>query len=527
MRRPAPAALLLAILACAGPRGRLPAPAEPSPAPPAALPRPPGISSYGGAEAPIALAPVEERAIALARARLGGGGAGPELSPALVRAARELATRDAAGEDATAPRALRGALARALAHDDGPSMRIQRASAADAPALLVETLARSKATHLGVGSAPAPDGGVVLVLLASERGARLDPFPRELAPGAAAVLSGTLRAGLSRPRVFMTDPAGKVQEKDVTGSGRAFRAGLVFPSRGRYRVEVLADGNPSVAALLTVSVGGAPLDPPAARPAADDPSDRGEAEARVVRAINATRRANGLPALEDAPAVAAVARAHSEAMLAAGQVAHVLAGSLEIGARLRRAGVPYRRAAENVARARTALEAHEMAEASPAHLANVLRRGPTRVGVGIARGALSTGDPIVYLTEIFVEAPDDGSGSTLTPAARVREALWAERARLGAPPLTQDARLDELAAEAVRAMRAADEPSRGDVGDRALAAGRRVAAVDVFVASGPDEATRSRNLPDARFRRVGVGVASGDSERFGAGRVWIAVVYTD
>ncbi len=57
--------------------------------------------------------------------------------------------------------------------------------------------------------------------------------------------------------------------------------------------------------------------------------------------------------------------------------------------------------------------------------------------------------------------------------------------------------------------------------------GRRLAAADGFVASAPGEATRSRNLPDARFRRVGVGVVEGSSRRFGAARLFIAVVYTD
>jgi hypothetical protein len=47
------------------------------------------------------------------------------------------------------------------------------------------------------------------------------------------------------------------------------------------------------------------------------------------------------------------------------------------------------------------------------------------------------------------------------------------------------------------------------------------------VASAPAEAIRSANLKDRRFRRVGVGVATGDSRRFGAGRIWVAVVYTD
>jgi uncharacterized protein YkwD len=222
-----------------------------------------------------------------------------------------------------------------------------------------------------------------------------------------------------------------------------------------------------------------------------------------------------------------VAREHSEAMLARDELAHRLPGAPDLEERLRRARIAYRRVYENVATARTALEAHQAAEASPAHRGNVLARGATAVGVGVARGRRPTGDPVVYLTEVFVEAPDDGRATRLTPAERVRRALWAERARVGAPPLTADARLDAIAEDAARAMRAADQPGEGDALARALATGRGLAAVDVYVASGPEDATRSRNLPDPRFRRVGVGVATGDSARFGAGRTWIAVVYTD
>jgi len=109
----------------------------------------------------------------------------------------------------------------------------------------------------------------------------------------------------------------------------------------------------------------------------------------------------------------------------------------------------------------------------------------------------------------------------------VREALWRERARLGRPPLTADVALEQLAREAAASMRARDATDAPGLEARALEAGRRLAAVDVFVASSPEDATRSANLGDARFRRVGVGVASGDSARFGAQRLWIAVVYTD
>ena len=72
-------------------------------------------------------------------------------------------------------------------------------------------------------------------------------------------------------------------------------------------------------------------------------------------------------------------------------MSHVLPGTGELVDRLRRARVPYRRAYENVARGGSALAAHEAAEESPAHLANLLAPGVARVGVGIARGPAAVG----------------------------------------------------------------------------------------------------------------------------------------
>jgi uncharacterized protein YkwD len=109
----------------------------------------------------------------------------------------------------------------------------------------------------------------------------------------------------------------------------------------------------------------------------------------------------------------------------------------------------------------------------------------------------------------------------------VRQVLWRERERAGAAPLTSDPALDALAAATAEDLRSRDTTDPGDLDARALALPRTLAAVDVFVASAPDDAVRSANVRDGRFRRVGVGVATGDSRRFGAGRLFIAVVYTD
>jgi uncharacterized protein YkwD len=523
---------LLSLLGAAAASTALGAPpaGEPSRArPPRPVMAAPGAPASYGSEPDVTLTPAEARAAEGARARLAGGGAPPRLSGALVLAARELAQAAAQGAaDPLARERVRAALSRALAYDPAPRSVVVEAPAAGAAQALAEALPGGRATHLGVGAAER-GGSVVLVLLASERGARLAPFPRDVAVGASAPLSGALAAGLEHPRVFLTLPSGSVEEVKTRGAGGAFRAELRFPEVGRYTVEVVGDGRggPEVAALFAVAAGGASLAAPQQKRSPPDPADDAAAEAAVVSAVNATRRRQGLPPLAPAPELAAVARRHSAAMAAQDRVAHVLPGSGDLGARLREASIPYARAYENVARASTALGAHETVEASPAHRENLLRPDAVRIGVGIARAERPPGDRAVYLTEVLVAPPDDGAESALQPEARVREALWRERQRLGLPPLASDPALDELARDAARTMHRRDAPEPDGLGERALALRRTLAAVDVFVASGPAEAIRSTNLGDRRFRRVGVGVTIGDSKRYGARRSWIAVVYTD
>jgi uncharacterized protein YkwD len=527
-RRRVAVALLLA--ACAAPeRPPAPAPAAASPPVPSAA-RPPMEQAGGGprygAEPRVAATPVEARAADLVRARFSGA----RPSGALALAARELARRAAAGDPSLERDRVRAALARGLSYDAGPAAYSVSSGRDTAPAALGRALPeKGRASHYGVGAWEEGER-VWLVLLTADRKATLSPFPREVPAGATAVLSGRLDPPLLHPRVFATAPTGEVREAAVSG-GRAFEARMTFPEPGRYLVEVVAQsapGGPEVAALLTVAAGGAALEPPRRAVRAPEPKELRAAEASVVDEVNAVRRARGLAPVASAPALAAVARAHSAKMLDLRTLAHVLPGSGDLGERLRRARIPYARAFENVAMGGTTLAAHEAAEESPAHLGNILAPGATHVGVGVARGTGATGHPVVYLTEVFVERPGDGeSRARVPPETRVREVLWIERARARQAPLTSDARLDALARDAAERMRREGAPEPGDLGQRALGLGRRISAVDVFVASEAADASRSANVRDGRFRRVGVGVAVGDSPRFGADRLWIAVVFTD
>jgi uncharacterized protein YkwD len=257
------------------------------------------------------------------------------------------------------------------------------------------------------------DGTAWLVLLASPRRATLRPFPRAVAVGDTVVLEGELVTGLADPRLFVTAPDGTARERAMSGT-RRFRAELTFDVPGRWVVEVLGRGlnGPEVLALLGVSAG-AELPSGATVAEGPDPEDQGAAEARVLAAMNATRRHHDLPPLESSPALTAVARAHSADMLRAGLLAHRLPGGASTVERVRRARVPYRKVLENVAKGSTALAAHEEIEGSPAHRDNLLIAGPTLAGVGIARGTLTGGGPVVYLTEVIVEPEPPGSGAGL------------------------------------------------------------------------------------------------------------------
>jgi uncharacterized protein YkwD len=523
---------LLFASACASPPPHRPAPAiVPSPAPPgqgSRAPPPPARPPYGD-DAPREGDAFDARAASALRAALARRASEPRRSGALDRAAAVLALGSARGEPSPLSRdRVQRALAAAAAFDPAPTVHLASGSPDEALSAILARVSAADVTHFGLADREA-SGAHHLVVLLAHRSARLDPVPSTVEPDTELRLSGAL-VGLLHPRVFVTRPDGSAEEIAAEGGGR-FACAIRLASAGPYVVEVVGVGGagPEVAALLTVVAGDGPLPSPAEPLAARAPEaeDRTGAEAAALAAIDGLRRARGLPVLTRDPALTEVARRHAERMLAAASVAHVLPGAGELADRLLAARVPFRRGFENVARGESGLAAHASIASSPAHRANLLAPTADRIGVGATVGSLPTGERVVYLTEILIESASDGAESPLTPDARVREALWAERARRRLPPLTNDLALEALARSAAAAMRSKDDGDPGELADAALRLGRRLAAADAFIATAPAEALRSRNLSDARFSRVGVGVAQGDSRRFGPGRLYVAVIYSD
>jgi hypothetical protein len=362
------------------------------------------LVTLGAASAPPpVLTPLEAAALDRVRAALPQRTI-PALSGELVQAARALARSAAGGEPRplSSP-ALRAALGEAGVVDPAPAAVVLSARVVSLPEAIASAARFRGATHLGIGVVIRDDLAWA-VLLASERRAELDPFPRQVAPGESAVLSGRLLQ-LDGPRAWVADPSGAAFEVPVEADGRRFRASIRFDRPGTWRLEVGGTGSrgSTVAALVDVRCGdeGAPT----SRHADSEPPGP-VAPARVRAAANALRARQGLRPLRGVAALDEQARRHSEAMLAAGTVAHRLVGGGDLAERLAGSGVRFRSARENVARGDGAVDAHRAIVESPAHLANLLEPRVELMGLGIARGALPGGQPVVYLTEILVEPLD-------------------------------------------------------------------------------------------------------------------------
>jgi uncharacterized protein YkwD len=113
---------------------------------------------------------------------------------------------------------------------------------------------------------------------------------------------------------------------------------------------------------------------------------RPDLEAQMLDLVNKEREAAGLSPLAPDPELTEVARAHSADMFARGYFAHVSPDGLDPFDRMKRAGVNFRSAGENLALAPTVRVAHTGLMNSPGHRANILRSAFGRLGLGIVDG---------------------------------------------------------------------------------------------------------------------------------------------
>ena len=107
-------------------------------------------------------------------------------------------------------------------------------------------------------------------------------------------------------------------------------------------------------------------------------------ERQLLEEANREREARHLPALHWDAALERAAREHAGLMAQHGQISHQFAGEPGLAERLKRAGVRFSTAAENVGQAQSAEELHRMWMHSPAHRANLLDPEVDSAGIAVA-----------------------------------------------------------------------------------------------------------------------------------------------
>lgn len=120
-------------------------------------------------------------------------------------------------------------------------------------------------------------------------------------------------------------------------------------------------------------------------------------EDQMIELVNKERNKQGLKSLVFDPSLVPVARSHSADMFSRGYFSHYSLEGKTVSDRLRKAGVRFLTAGENLALAPTLSTAHTGLMNSPGHRANILHKSYGKVGIGILDG----GSRGLMVTQIF------------------------------------------------------------------------------------------------------------------------------
>jgi uncharacterized YkwD family protein len=121
-------------------------------------------------------------------------------------------------------------------------------------------------------------------------------------------------------------------------------------------------------------------------------------EQQMLNLVNAERARAGLPALKADPELTKLARLKSQDMIQLNYFSHQSPTYGSPFDMMRRFGITYRTAGENIAGNQSVEAAHRALMNSPGHRANILNRDFTHIGIGIQTG----GRYGMMFTQMFV-----------------------------------------------------------------------------------------------------------------------------
>jgi uncharacterized protein YkwD len=460
----------------------------------------------------------------------------PQADPTLTQAARTLARR---ALDDSASRAVEllsrtEAVSDAGGADPEPRAYVIVSMREHAVDTLRDRkdLNQERASHVGVGVAVDGERAALVVLLA-ERKATLQRFPRTFdKAGLGQSLCGQLEPPLLWSEVYVTLPDGRVEHPPLTReAGPSFCTRLLFPTEGRYTVELIGRGErgPEVAALFLVDVGASPRR--GQRERFVEPTTVQEAREAVLARINALRRAHGVQPLVLEDTLNGVAQAYSDRMAREGFFGHVAPDGSDLRGRMASSGIRYRPLGENLGRASGPLSAHFGIEHSPGHRQNLLGSQFTHAGIGVTFQKVD-GRTEALLTEVFSSgAVAPGAALVKEPREEAYQTLAAHRASRGLPPLRRNRVLEQIALDHARRALALDQPGEQLPGSRVYERAQQAldsatsVTVDIYVKESPSLLPDSKNLGDRHNTQVGVGAVRGDSRTYGPGQYWMVIIY--
>ncbi|MBM4779239.1 MAG: CAP domain-containing protein [Archangiaceae bacterium] len=475
---------------------------------------------------------LEQQASSLVRERFETSGRSPPVDDVrLGLAARSLAklALEQSASDAAGLLAVTGAVSATGGWDASPTAILIKASPGQLMDELgrLQSLATDPAQALGVGFAEKDQRGAICILL-TQRKFELEPLPRHFkkAPGELEVC-GALTEPLETAELFVTQPSGAVVRLPMKPKAKHGLCGSFRPSDGRNVVEVLGRGpkGPEVAALFFVDVGQAVA---TADQHVVEPTTPTEARRAVLSRVNGLRRTMGLGTLASDKALDAIAQAYADRMATEGFFAHVDPQGGDLKSRLVAGKYKFTAAGENLGASTGPLAAHFGIEHSPGHRLNLLEAHHRAIGIGLATRAE---DGLSVLVEVLAAPLDDGGADPIGAAYTALDEL---RAKRGLKPLKRNPVLEALAQEHARRCLARDAlksdlPDGRKLHDKVFEAmaDAREASVDLAVVEAPSLLPVSKNLSSPTYTSVGLGLVRGDSEKYGADKLWLVVIYAN
>ncbi len=453
----------------------------------------------------------------------------PADDPALNRAAAALATKAlrTSADEAAGLLSVTEAVSRQGGWDPSPlALFIKAPAEALLKAVEGQQWGDEPVDSMGVGLVLEGRQASLCILLAHRR-VELKPFTRshKKPQDKRQRLCATLLPPLTTAVLYVTRPKGDVDELPMKLEHSGEWCGAIpFPQVGRSAVEVLARGpaGPEVAALFFVEVG---VSSDEDERVFVEPSSPAKARTEILARVNSLRLSQKIGVLSPDPALDDIAQRYAERMAKEGFFAHVAPDGSDLRSRLTRGNYLFTAAGENLGSSSGPLASHFGIEHSPGHRKNLLEPGFQSLGVGIAK----RDDGLTIVAEVLTTPLNDGGDN---PVALTYQALNQSRSRKKLPPLTANAVLEALAQEHAReALKReqpkVDLPGVSPLSERVFKALEDVkySSVDVYVTESATVAPESKNLGDEKNALVGVGMVRGDSERFGANKFWVVVIY--